>query len=207
MQGFEGKPLREEKPHAMGVWWLCATLLVGPSILVWLVRFAALAMGCAPGPGTCRSLTIGGGLHDTLDLAWLISTNSIASLAIAFTASIVALTVRRPLLASLSLMMLPLLALVMPTLAVYTALYSGCQANEAAVGDCVLWGAHMGMSFHRAAMAPWLIYGIVPYCFTLALMIGAVGLLFFRQRPESSRNPFAGSRFPRTSKAFEDPRD
>ena len=100
-----------------------------------------------------------------------------------------------------------LAALVLPTLAVYTALYSGCEANEAGVGDCILWGARMGMSFHRAAMAPWIVYGVVPYSFTLALMVGAIGLLFFRQLPASSRTPFAKQRFGRVTKSFDDSRN
>jgi hypothetical protein len=164
-------------------------------------------MGCEPGPDLCRNIAVGGGLRDTLDLAWLIGSNSLVSLGIAFAAAIVALRLRRPLLASLSLMILPLAALVVPTLAVYTALYSGCEVNEAAVGDCILWGARMGMSFHRAAMAPWIVYGVVPYSFTLALMVGAIGLLFFRQLPASPRTPFAKPRFGRVTKSFDDSRN
>jgi hypothetical protein len=203
----EGLPDPQARPHAMGVWCFCATLLLGPSVLVWLVRLSALGMGCEPGPDLCRNIAVGGGLRDTLDLAWLIGSNSLISLGIAFAAAIVALRLRRPLLASLSLMILPLTALVLPTLAVYTALYSGCEANEAGVGDCVLWGARMGMSFHRAAMAPWIVYGVVPYSFTFALMIGAIGLLFFRQRTAMNGSPLARPSFNRAAKSFDDSRD
>jgi hypothetical protein len=188
----------------MWAWWFCVALLVGPSVLVWLVRLSALGMGCEPGPDLCRNMAIGSGLHDTLDLAWLIGSNSLASMAIAFVAAGIALKMRRPLMASLSLMILPLAALVLPTLAVYTALYSGCEANEAAIGSCQLWGTAMGMSFHRAAMAPWIIYGIVPYSFTLALMIGAVGMLFFWRHPVATSSPFAHPRFNRAAKTFDD---
>lgn len=191
----------------MGVWCFCATVLLGPSALVWLVRLSALGMGCEPGPDLCRNMAVGGGLRDTLDLAWLIGSNSLASIAIAFAAAIVALRLHRPLLASLSLMILPLAALVLPTLAVYTAIYSGCEANEAGVGSCLLWGAKMGMSFHRAAMATWLVYGIVPYSFTLALMIGAVGMLFFRQPPRAPSAGFSRPGFSRAAKSFDDSRD
>ena len=103
--------------------------------------------------------------------------------------------------------MLPLAALVLPTLAVYTALYSGYEANEAAVGDCRLWGAAMGMSFHRAALAPWIIYAMVPYCFALALMISAIGFFFFRPRENASGSSFARSRLDRTAKSFDDTRE
>ncbi|MGD0190597.1 MAG: hypothetical protein ABSD74_07635 [Rhizomicrobium sp.] len=191
----------------MSVWWLCAALLVGPSILVWLVRLAVVGMGCAPGPDVCRSLAVGAGFHDALDLAWMIGSSSAISLPIAFAAAIVALMLRKPLMASLSLMILPLAALVLPTLAVYTALYPGCAANEAGVGDCVLWGDKMGMSYHHAAMAPWIIYSIVPYSFALALMIGAIGMLFFRKPPEPFHDPFGKHRFARTSRVFDDSTD
>lgn len=203
----EGVPDPETRPRASSVWWFCATLLLGPSLLVWLVRLSALGMGCEPGPDLCRNIAIGGGLRDTLDLAWLIGSNSLASLGIAFAAAIVALRLRRPLLASLSLMILPLAALVLPTLAVSTALYSGCEANEAGVGDCVLWGARMGMSFHSAALAPWIVYGVVPYSFTLALMVGAIGLLFFRQRPAANNTAFTRSQFGRAAKSFDPSRE
>jgi hypothetical protein len=169
---------------------------------------AGSAVGAGHGlrtrPGPLPHIAVGGGLRDTFDLAWLIGSNSLISQAIAFAVAIVALRLRRPLLASLSLTILPLAALVLPTLAVYTALYSGCEANEAGVGDCVLWGARMGMSFHRAAMAPWIVYGVVPYSFTLALMAGAIGLLFFRQRPATKRTAFPRPRFGRAARSFDD---
>jgi len=149
-------------------------------------------------------MTLGAGLRDTLDFAWLMGSSPLASFAIAGTSAVMALRMRRPLMASLSVMILPLAALVLPALAVYTALYPGCQAREADFGDCRLWGAVMGTSFDRAAMAPWIIYGAVPYCFSLALMIGAVGMLFFRPRAEPSPPPFAWPRFDRAAKTFHD---
>jgi len=161
-------------------------------------------MNCPLGPDPCRGIAIGAGFRDTLGLAWLIGSQAITSLSIAFVAAIAALRLRRPLMAALSLLVLPLAALVLPTLAVYTALYPGCEANEAGVGDCLLWGAGMGMSFHRAAMAPWIIYGIVPYGFTFAIMIGAIGVLFFRQLPGAPRIPLMPPRFSRTATSFDD---
>ena len=186
------------------MWCLCATLLLGPSVLVWLVRLSALAMGCEPGPDLCRTMAVGGGLRDALELAWLLGSHALVSFAIACVAGVVALRQHRPLMASLSVMILPLAALALPTLAVHTALYSGCEANEAGVGDCLLWGAQMGMSFHRAAIAPWIVYAAVPYCFALALLFGAVGLLFFRSRPEPLARPFTWPRFERAAKTFDD---
>jgi hypothetical protein len=175
------------RPHsillcACGV---CAALLLGPSLFVWFVRGTALALSCGPGPTLCHGLTLGGGMRDTLGLAWLISLNALLSLAIAIIAAVIALILRRPLLAALSPLVLPLAALAFPTLAVYASLYPGCQANEDGIGDCSLWGAHMGMTIHNAAQASQTIYDIVPYCFALALMVGFVGFLFFRPTPET----------------------
>jgi hypothetical protein len=165
------------------VWFLCAAILLGPSLLVWAVRGTALAMSCAPGPALCRGMTLGGGLRDTLDFAWLVSLNGLLSLAIAFAAAIVALALRRPLLAALSPLVLPLAALAFPALAVFASTYDGCQVNEDGIGDCSLWGAHMGMTFHHAAQASQTLYDIVPYSFALALMVGFIGFLFFRPLP------------------------
>lgn len=168
------------------VWGLCAAVLLGPSVLVWFVRGTALAMGCAPGPALCHGMELGGGLRDTLDLAWLIGENALFALALAFAAAVLALTLRRPLLAALSPLVLPLAALAFPTLAVFASTYSGCQVNEDGIGDCALWGAHMGMTFHHAAQASATLYDIVPYSFALALMVGFIGFLFFRPSPNGN---------------------
>lgn len=179
----------EELPPRQSVllcaWALCAALLLGPSVLVWFVRATALALGCMPGPGACQGMALGGGLRDALDLAWLISLNGLLSLAIALAAAIIALAWRKPLLAALSALLLPLASLVLPAVAVFASTYSGCDVNEDGIGDCSLWGAHMGMTFHHAAQASQTLYDIVPYCFALALMVGFIGFLFFRPRPES----------------------
>ncbi|MGD0144185.1 MAG: hypothetical protein ABSC92_13585 [Rhizomicrobium sp.] len=169
------------------VWGLCAAVLLGPSVLVWFVRGTAWAMGCAPGPGLCRGMELGGGLRDTLDLAWFIGQAALFSLAISFAAAVIALLLRRPLLAALSPLVLPLAALAFPALAVFASTYSGCQVNEDGIGDCSLWGNHMGMTFHNAAQASATLYDIVPYSFALALMIGFIGFLFFRPHSNALR--------------------
>src|SRR5215469_5155710 len=140
-------------PYAFCVWCLCAALLVGPSLLVWFVRLAALADKCGPGPDLCRGMSLGGGLRDTLALSWVIGSNTLLVLFIAFAAAIAALSKRRPLLAALTLLMMPIAAVALPTIAVIVSEYSGCQVNEDGIGDCTLWGAQMGMSFHEAAVA------------------------------------------------------
>ena len=41
----------------------------------------------------------------------------------------------------------------------------------------------MGKSFHTAATVPDMIYGVVPYTFALALMIGVLGWFLSRPKP------------------------
>jgi hypothetical protein len=169
-------------PYALCVWCVCAALLLGPSILVWIVRLAAMAGSCGPGPGLCRGMSLGGGLRDTLSLSWVVGSNTFLALVIALAAAVAALSKRRPLLAALSLLLMPIAAVALPTLAVIASTYSGCQVNEDGIGDCMLWGAKMGMSFHEAAVASSALYDTVPYSFALALMVGALGFVFFRPK-------------------------
>ena len=184
MHAFEDDEAPPPPPRhtALTIWGVCAAILLVPSVLVWSVRLTAMALQCAPAAGLCHGLPLGAGLRDTLGLAWLVGTDTFAAVVLALIASIAALIDRRPLLAALSLLLLPVAALVLPTLAVYISTYDGCQVNEAGVGTCMLWGASMGMSFHHADSVPWLIYGCVPYSFALSLMIGAIGFLFFRPK-------------------------
>ena len=84
--------------------------------------------------------------------------------------------------AATTLLLLPLATLMLPMMAVYSAAYPGCSVNESGIGDCALWGAHMGMSFHTATDVPWQIYGFAPYSFSLALMLGILGWFFTRPK-------------------------
>ncbi|HWU24812.1 MAG TPA: hypothetical protein VN154_00285, partial [Rhizomicrobium sp.] len=143
---------------------------------------AALAGGCEPGPDLCHGMSLGNGLRDTLALSWFIGANTFLALLIAFLGAVVALSKRRPLLAALGLLLMPIAAVALPTLAVFASKYSGCEVNEDGVGDCMLWGAKMGMSFHQAATASAALYDTVPYSVALALMVGALGLVFFRPK-------------------------
>ena len=169
-------------PYAFCVWCICAALLLGPSLLVWFVRGAALVGQCGPGPGLCRGMSLGGGLRDTLALSWVIGANPILGLLIGFVAAVAALSKRRPLLAALTALLMPIAAVVLPALAVIASKYSGCEINEDGIGDCTLWGAKMGMSFHEAATASSAIYDMGPYIFAIALMVGALGFVFFRPK-------------------------
>jgi hypothetical protein len=180
MNHFDPPPPPPKRTGAIYILCTAATILLAPSVLVWFVRLVAMGMQCAPGPDLCRGQMLGGGLRDALDLAWIVGANPMIAISIAFVGGVAALSAHRPLSAGLSLLTLPIAALVLPTVAVWTSMYSGCQVNEAGVGDCTLWGAPMGMAFHQAARIPDMIYDIAPYTFALALMVGAIGFLFFR---------------------------
>lgn len=182
MQSFDDAPAAPRMPYALCLWGLCAALLVGPSVLVWVVRLSALAAGCGPGPRACHGMILGGGLRDTLALSWLLGSNCFLALIFALAAAVAALSVRRPLLAAMGLLLMPIAAVALPTLAVFVSTYDGCEVNEDGIGDCLLWGAKMGMSFHEAAAASSALYDTVPYSFALALMVGAIGFVFFRPK-------------------------
>jgi hypothetical protein len=121
-------------------------------------------------------------MHQALNLCWLIASDSLIAVAIGFVAAIAAMIARRPLLAALSMLVLPIASLALPTMAVYFTTYPDCPVSDTGIGDCVLWGDHMGMAFHRAAMAPGLIDSFVSYVFALAVMIAILGFAFFRPK-------------------------
>ena len=181
----EEVPAAVKRHTALNIWAACVAILLGPSLLVWIVRGVALAAHCAPGPDICQGMALGGGLRDALFLAWSVSTDTTILISVALTAAVAALFARRPLIAALSLLLLPPLSLILPMAAVGASMYQGCPVSEAGIGDCTLWGAQMGMSFHIAASVQGLIYGFVPYTTALALMLGATGMFLMHARPAS----------------------
>ncbi len=181
---------------ARNIWAACIAVLIGPALMAWIVRLVALGAQCAPGPDPCRGLALGGGLRDALALTWLINSNTMLLLAIAFVATVACLVLRRPLTAALTFLLLPLAALIVPMAVVFVSLYPGCAVSEAGIGSCPLWGAEMGNSFHTAAAVQWQIYGFVPYSFAIALMLGVVGLFLMRPRPVTGHATANPHRFP-----------
>ena len=176
--------IAEKKYAALTIWAVCVALLLGPSLLVWIVRSAAYAVQCEPGPALCHGMMLGGGLRDALALAWGVSTNTLFLIAVSIAATLAAFVARRPLLGTLSLLLLPILALVLPMLAVFTARYGDCAVNSDGIGNCMLWGARMGMSFHTAAGVPDIIFSLLPFSLSLTLMLGLLGWFFARPRED-----------------------
>ncbi|MDR3527876.1 MAG: hypothetical protein P4L57_11400 [Rhizomicrobium sp.] len=172
-------------PPTLTPWALCVAVLLGPAVLVWFVRLVTVAAGCTPGPQLCHGLAFGGGLRDTLTLAWTVSTNIPLLIALSILATLFAFRAFRPMLGTLTLLLLPVLSLLLPMLAVLFSRYEDCPVSSDAIGSCQLWGASMGMSFHNAALARDIIYAVVPYTFSLTVMLGVLGFFFARPRPQT----------------------
>jgi len=179
---------------SLTAWAVCVAVLLGPSALVWIVRGAAYVAQCDPGPGLCHSMPLGAGLRDALAFAWAISTKTLLLIGLSILATLAAFRARRPLLGTISLLVLPILSLVLPMMAVLVSRYDGCPVATDGIGSCTLWGASMGMSFHTAAMVPDIIYGIAPYTFALTLMLGLLGFFFARPRVPPPPDPMAHMR-------------
>lgn len=158
-----------------------AGLLLGPSLLAWSVRGIAAAAHCAPGAELCRGIALGDMFRGTLALAWALGTSTWLLLGIACATAIAAMFMRRPILGAGAMLFGPLLALMLPMAAVYSAAYPGCEISEAG-GACILWGAQMGDGVRAAASVPSVIYGFAPLSFALALMLGVLGWFIARRR-------------------------
>lgn len=175
-------------------WAICVTILLGPALLVWVVRSVAYAAQCAPGPDPCQGMPLGAGLRDVLELAWAVSTNTWFLIAVSIIATLSAFRSWRPMLGTLTLLLLPILSLVLPMLAVLVSRWEDCPVSTDGIGSCQLWGAAMGMSFHTAAQARDIVYGIVPYTFSLTVMLGLLGFFFARPRHVPPPHPMAHMR-------------
>lgn len=184
MHAFEDPPPPPKKRFAFRVWLICAAVLLVPSLIVWSVRGLGFALHCVPGPGMCGNLPVGMALRQTLNVAWFLPMQPFIAVSMGFVAALAAMLSRRPLLAALSMLVLPSASLALPTMAVYFSMYPDCSISETGIGDCALWGDHMGMAFHRAAMAPGMIDDFMPYVFALAVMIAIIAFAFFRPRAD-----------------------
>jgi hypothetical protein len=139
-------------------------------------------------------MPLGGGLRDTLELAWAVSTHTWFLIGVSIIATLAAFRSYRPMLGTLTLFLLPILSLVLPMLAVLVSRWEDCPVSTDGIGSCQLWGAAMGMSFHTAAQARDIVYGIVPYTFSLTVMLGLLGFFFARPRYVPPPHPMAHMR-------------
>ena len=185
----DGELPRSAQEVSLTPWGVCVAVLLGPAVLVWMVRGAAYALQCEPGPGLCAGMPIGAGLRDALSLAWAVSTDALLLVGLSIIATLAAFRAHRPLLGTLSLLLLPILSPVLPMIAVFVSRYEDCPVSTDGIGSCMLWGASMGMSFHTAAIARDFVYGIVPYTFSLTVMLGLLGFFFARPRAPAPPHP------------------
>ncbi len=165
---------------------VCLTVLLGPSLLVWIVRGAGFVAGCAPGPQSCHGTMLGWGLQASLALAWAIGTDVVLLIALATVAAAACFAMRRPIAGGAALLVLPIVPSVLPMLAVYISRYPGCEISPDGIWPCMFWGTTMGRTFHTAASVPDLIYGFAPYSFAIALVVGVIGWFVMRSRATSA---------------------
>jgi hypothetical protein len=184
----EELPKPPETP-SLAPWAIPVAILLGPAVLVWIVRAVGYAAQCAPGPAMCHGIPLGAGLRDALSLSWAVSTNCWFLVGLSIFATLAAFRAYRPMLGTLTLLLLPILSLVLPMIAVLVSRHEDCPVSSDGIGSCQLWGASMGMSFHNAAMARDLVYGIVPYTFALTVMLGLLGFFFAHPRPPAPPPP------------------
>ncbi len=104
------------------VWWAAASLMIAPVLLAWVVRAAAFATDCQPGPTACFDTLfdngLGPALKDFLDLSWLVGAGFVLTPTLTTIAALAAALAARPLRAGISALFLPLIALLLPILLV-----------------------------------------------------------------------------------------
>jgi len=184
MRDIENEPRRFNPSLALFI--AINAALIVPSLAAWILRAIAFAEGCTPGPKLCHGMPLGLFLRDALAVAWAIPADTLLLVTVAVAATIAGLFAKRPLTSAACLLIMPVASLVLPMVAVVSARYDGCTVDESGVGDCMLWGTNMGMSFHTAAQVPQLIFDFFPYTAALALMLGLLGWFFAQPRPKRS---------------------
>jgi len=73
-----------------------------------------------------------------------------------------------------------------PLLAIGNLLSQNCQANEGAVGPCIIFGGHVGSPAHDAVQAGWLILAGAPIALGVFVVYAVIALLihaFSRKHP------------------------
>lgn len=168
------------KRIAVWVWAVSSFLLVGPSLLGWLVRLISSAAMCAPGPAPCTVVPFGGILQILLSVSWTMTGSSVVVLMLSLIATLGLFVQHRPMEGTISFFLLPIFALALPMLLVFVSKYDGCAINADNVGSCVLWGNAMGGSFHAAATVQRRLYDLMPHLAGFTVMLGLMGWFFAR---------------------------
>jgi len=200
----------EEAPRGNGfanfarhLWLFVVAALTLPVAAAWLARGAFAALGCEPAAAQCLSdpanAILIAAFKATLDIAWIMGTTPLLTLGLTTLATVAAIIGLRPVHAALTVLVVPLASLLLPVWLVGQTAYRGCAVSEAKIGDCVLWGAHMGETFHNAAIAPALIYTYTPFAVAGALVAGLLGwIVYWGARQMSKPHPFKRTASPRS---------
>src|SRR5262249_2275808 len=155
------------------VWKFVVLVLIVPVAAAWAIRGGFAIAGCTPTASACladpANNIMSQAFKTMLDIAWMIGANDMVALSLTTLAAIAAIIGLRPVWAALTVLIAPHATLLLPVWLVMKTTYSGCAVSEAHIGDCVLWGQHMGDSFHNAAIAPALIYTYTPFAVAGAL--------------------------------------
>ena len=178
---------------ARHVWLFIVLVLTLPVTAAWLFRGVFAVAGCEPSAAPClgdpANAILGSAMKGTLDIAWMVGSTDIVTLGLTTLAAMAAIIGLRPVYAALTVLIAPLASLLLPVLLVGKTTYAGCAVSEGHVGDCVLWGMHMGDTFHSAASAPALIYTYTPFAVAGALVAGLLGWIVYWGAVQMSKPP------------------
>lgn len=166
---------------ALRIWWFAVATLLLPAILAWFVRGTAFAIGCTPGAGQCLAGgtfegLLGASFQGLLDMAWLVGAVAPVTLGLTLAAGLAAIVAARPIRAALTVLLVPMAALMLPIWLVGVSADPGCHAANT-VAHCVLWGRAMSASIARAGPALELTYTYVPLGVAAALVAGLLGCI------------------------------
>jgi hypothetical protein len=161
---------------ATHVWAYTLAAMLVPVLAAFALRGIAYAMHCEPAAASCFAppfaTMMGAALKGLLEFAWFTGATLPITMCLTVIAGVAAIAAGRPLAASGSVLMAPLAALLLPVALVGMTTYEGCAIDRNGIGECVLWGQSMGVAFHKAAIAPELLYSYTPLCVSGAVMAG-----------------------------------
>lgn len=166
--------------------WLTALAVAGallPAGLGWVVLGLGAILGCPTEAPGCAGLPLGPWLKWSLDWAWLWAVGGAAFPAIAV---LIGGMIRVRFWMVFLAAGLPPLAWLLPMTVVMQAAHAACMVNEGGVGDCVVWGTSMGMTFHAAPVVGWMAVLVFPASGAGALLgVLVVGARAIAKRPRA----------------------
>ena len=141
--------------------------IVGPALAALAIAGWGALMGCAPEAPSCGGLDLGASLAFALEWAWkrILDVPGLAILvAIAAVAAAFGFAPRGRAVtwSFMTACWGCIAALILPFVAVFSAMPEGCRITEAGAAGCIVWGHKMGMAYEAAGAAFWWSIVIVP---------------------------------------------